>query len=131
MSHKWLWVLLAVTLSGCSLVGLEKTYYKSDLGAPPKEKQLSFQSKEALAAGATLSNQKAAQIFYEGTKPKSKEAKIVYDLSYRFMGLAGVNVQYNPDDPESIAKVFAAADKALEENNARIHDLEKQVKQVT
>lgn len=125
---KFLLIALILCLTGCSLIGIEKSFYKRDVGTPPQEKTMSFESKEALATGATLQNVTAAKVFYKGAAPESKEAKILYDMSYRFLGLAGVNMQFDPADPESVKKVFEKADKALEEKDSIIHQLQEDVK---
>ena len=121
-------IILAVILAGCSLVNIERggTLQKST-GKLPEDKELSFKSKEALATGATLQNVTANKVYYEGTEPKSESAKILLDLSYRFMGLVGINMDFDPSDPESVEKVFQEADKALEEKDKNIHDLKVQV----
>lgn len=121
-----LYAAVIMLLSGCSFVTIERRNYKADVN-PPSEKQLSFKSKEALAAGATLQNMTAADVFYRGTKPESKEAKLLYDMSYRFMNLAGVNNQFDPSDPDSVYDVFVKADQALEEKDRIIHDLRTSV----
>jgi hypothetical protein len=118
--------MLALMLVGCSFVTIERRNYKADIN-PPSKKQLSFQSKEALAAGATLQNITAAEIYYKGTSPESEKAKLLYDMSYRFMNLAGVNNQFDPSDPDSVYEVFEKADKALEEKDKIIHDLQRDV----
>lgn len=121
-------VLSLLLTSGCSFVSFEKRFYKRDIDPVVKD-ELSFASKEALAAGATLQNQTAAEIYYKGTKPESKQAKILYEMSYRFMHLAGVNNNFDPTDPESVEKVFKEADNALREKDKTIHNLEVRVKQ--
>jgi hypothetical protein len=96
---------------------------------PPSEAGLSFKSKGALASGATLQNVTANQVYYEGCKPKSSAAKILVDMSYRFLGLVGVNMRFDPSDPDSIKKVFADADNAITEKDKIIHDLREQSKE--
>jgi len=132
MSHsKWLLtVLLAVTISGCSLVEVQQRHYKPKIKDIPQEKELSFKSKQHLAAGASLQNVTAAKVYYKGTEAESKEAKILYDMSYRFLGLVGVNMDFDPSDPESISKVFSEADNAIKEKDKNIHDLQEQVKKM-
>lgn len=113
-------LIILVLLSGCSVVSIDRSTYE---GKIPQEKELSFVSKEALATGATLQNVTANKIYYEGTDPKSKDAKTLLDMSYRFLGLVGVKMNFDPSDPESVSKVFEAADKALEEKDKNLHEL--------
>lgn len=122
-------LLLASTmiLSGCSFVSFPREYYKQETGKPVSKRVLSFASKEAMAAGATLQNLTAAEVYYKGTEPESKEAKILYDMSYRFIDLAGVNRNFDPADPDAIEDIFERADRALEEKDRVIHQLEVDV----
>jgi hypothetical protein len=120
-------------LFGCALIDFNKdtTAYKRDVGTLPKDKEMSFPSKQAMAAGAALSNITAAKVYYLGTKPLSPDAKVLYDMTYRFMGLCGVNMDFDPSDPESVAKVFENADKAISEKDKNIADLKQQVADFT
>jgi len=128
MRNKVLLIILIFFIQGCSFIEVRKTYYRKDYGRKPQEKELSFTSKRALATGATLNNMTAAKVYYQGTEPQSKEAKILYDMSYRFMSLAGVKADFDPSDPESVAKIFEEADRALEEKERIIHQLKEDVK---
>ena len=121
--------ILVFVCSGCGDFVIGKRTVLQEGGEIPQEKELSFKSKEALAAGATLQNVTAAQVYYEGAEPKSKEAKLLYDLSYRFLGLVGINMDFDPGDPASIQKVFEKADNALKERDKNLHDLKEQLKQ--
>jgi len=125
----WIASLLLVFLTGCfSFLTIEKgDVYRRDLEDIPQKGEMSFASKEALAAGATLQNKTAAKVYYEGTEPLSPDASILYEMSYRFLGLVGVNMDFDPSDPESVKAVFAEADKALEEKDGIIHKLENDV----
>lgn len=120
-------LLLSLLVSGCSLMSYEAKFYKKDYDVP-KEKSMSFASSRALAAGATLQNMTAARVYYKGCEAESKEAKILLDMSYRFLGLAGVNSQFDPADPESVKKIFDAADRALEEKERALYQLREEVK---
>lgn len=119
---------LLMLLTGCFDMVVKKDTVRPDL-EPPQEKSLSFQSKEALASGATLQNVTANKVYYEGTEPKSEEAKVLLDMSYRFMGLLGVRTDFDPSDPASVKAVFEKADKAIEEKDRIIYDLQEQVKE--
>ncbi len=122
-------IFVAIALGSCSVVSIKNDQYKKTTQKIPQERELSFKSKEALAAGATLNSLKANQVYYEGVEAKSESAKILLDLSYRFLGLVGVNMQFDPSDPESVKKVFEEADRALEEKDKIIHDLKEDVKE--
>ena len=113
---------------GCSFVEVVQHHYKSGLPEKlPQNKQLSFASKESLAAGATLQNMVAAKLYYQGAKPLSHDAEVLYEMSYRFLGLVGVNRDFDPNDPESIEEVFRDADNALKEKDKNLHELKVQV----
>ena len=135
-SRKLLWTIalcLSVSMVGCSLVNISKDdrQYQRSLPGLPKDKEMSFPNKRAMAAGASLANVTAAQGYYEGFKAKSKEAKLLYDLTFRFMGLCGVNMAFDPTDPDSIEKVFKEADNAVQEKEKNIADLKQQVQDFT
>ena len=121
---KRLLLILLIFLTGCLDLNVDRSAYE---GKVPQEKKLSFKSTEALASGATLQNITANKVYYEGTEPKSKDAKTLVDMSYRFLGLVGVNMQFDPSDPESVKKVFAEADQAIEEKDKNLHDLREQL----
>jgi hypothetical protein len=121
-------VLAILLLNGCAFVSVTQEHYKRGLPDKlPQQKELSFTSKEALAAGASLQNVVAAKVYYKGVAPESADAKVLYDMSYRFMGLAGINMDFDPSDPESVKKVFAEADNAIKEKDKNIDDLKRQV----
>ena len=120
-------IVLICLLPGCSLISVTQKHYKNDQGTAPKEKLLSFESQEAMAAGATLNNVTAAEVYYKGTEPQSPQAKILYDMSYRFMAFIGVNNNFDPTDPESLKKTFEAADKAIQEKDKNLAELRQAV----
>ena len=120
-------IMLSLCLGGCLDLNVKKEAVRPDLDSP-EEGVMSFQSKEALASGATLQNVTANKVYYEGTEPKSEEAQLLLDMSYRFMGLLGVRTNFDPSDPESVKKVFEAADKAVEEQDLIIDYLQREVK---
>jgi len=123
-------LIIPFIVAGCSLVEVQQQHYKPKIKDIPQEKELSFKSKQHLAAGASLQNVTAAKVYYKGTEPESKEAKILYDMSYRFLGLVGVNMDFDPSDPESVSKVFSEADNAIKEKDKNIHDLQEKVKKM-
>jgi len=94
----------------------------------PQEKQISFQSTQQLAAGATVNLEKAAEIYYKGVAPLSDIAKFVYDWAIRMVGVLGINTEFDPSDPEQLKAVLDGGTKALEEKNQIIHDLKADVK---
>jgi hypothetical protein len=119
-------------LSGCSLVGINKNYYKRDLPPPPKKEMRSYESTEAMMAGTTLLTTLSEKAFYEGLQPKSKEADTIRDLAWRGMAVTGV--LYNAgalDSPEALTKylteVESKYDIALKEERQRAYNLEKAV----
>lgn len=122
-------LMLVSTCAGCNIVFGKRDYYRPRTQDVPVEAELSFESKEALASGATLNNSIANKIYYEGTEAKSYEAGILLDMSLRFLGFLGVNTSVDPKDPESVKQLFAKADKALKEKDRIIHDLKKDVKE--
>lgn len=123
--------LILIFLMGCSFISFDRgdrIANKINQSVIPQEKELSFESKESLAKGATLQNMKAAQIFYEGTEAKSEESEIVYKLSFDFQDLTGINRDFDPEDPESIKKILEADNIALQEKDKIIHQLKEDVK---
>ena len=130
---RYLVMVTLVCLLGCSVISFERgdRVAKEIENSVIQEKELSFESKEALAAGATLQNMKAGQVYYEGAQPKSEEAKIVYELSFDFMDLAGIHRDFDPEDPESIKRILESDQKALEEKDKIIHQLKEDVKAQT
>lgn len=125
---KYFIVLILIPLCGC-FDFVTRTYQPTTM---PSEKMMSFESSRALASGATLQSITANKVYYEGTEPKSADAQILLDLSYRFLGLLGVSMNsIDPADPEAVKKVFEQADKALEEKEKIIYDLRAEVKKTT
>lgn len=123
------WVVLcfgALLVGGCGdLIVGRRTATGSGI---IQEKELSFQSKESFAAGATVNLEKAAEVYYTGTDPKSETAHFIYQWAIRMVGVLGVNTQYDASDPDALKDVLGAGTKALEEKNAQIDALKRDVK---
>jgi hypothetical protein len=97
-------LVLICLLPSCALISVTQKHYKQDVGEAPREKLPTFENSQALAAGATLNSTVASKVYFKGTEAESKDAKVLWDMSYRFMSLAGVNSDFDATDPESLTK---------------------------
>ena len=121
-------VILLLSLQSCSLISItQKPPLKINQSDAPREKLMSFDNQRALSAGATLNSTVAAKVYYKGTEAESKDAKTLWDMSYRFMALSGVNNDFDPTDPESLKKVFEKADGALKQKNKDLADVRQKM----
>lgn len=127
MKQLLLITLTAILLQSCALIQMDTKHYKNDVGKAPREELLPFKDKQALGTAATANNNAAAKVYYEGTEPKSTDAKFLYDMSYRFMDFLGVDTSFDLTDPESVNKVFENADTALKAKDEINAKLEKEL----
>ena len=128
MKRVWLVLLFMSVLSGCSLFSVERSYYRADYKDKPQKQELSFKSKQDMAAAATLLNKLAAEIHFKGIEAESEKSKVVYDLTYAFVDLAGVVMDVDPENLEDVTEILQNATTALKEKDEIIHKLEVDVK---
>lgn len=118
-------ISVSTILTGCLITIKQDRRAYTPKGKLPTNKEIPFESKEALSRATVLNMEKAAKIYYTGTEPLSYDADVVMKLAYRFASTLGMNTDFDPNDPEAINKVLTGATDAaakLREENHRLKE---------